>query len=562
MPLFRPAALHTVFSLLIVGLVSGRSATAQVAASDSASGQPMSVGDAVQLAMGHSPTLNIAKNAVLRARGEQAQARSGLLPQLSGSAAYTRTLQSQFQSAFNSTASRDTTTVAFPAPCNQYLLSASAPIADRVTGLEQYAQCSSAATGFGGINFSQIGFGSPNTYTLGLNFSQNLFTGGRLLGQVQTANAQRRSADIEVNAQHAQLILDVTQAYYTAALSDRLLTIAQSSLQQADDVLTQTQAQQRVGNASEYDLLRATVSRDNERPVVIQRQSERQLAYLRLKQLLHVPLDRPLTLTTNIEDTAAVIPGVDMARAAAPDTLTDRRAPVREASEGVTAQKGQVRVARAEYWPSLVLSSAYSRVAYPSNFFPSWDTFYPNWTISLGASVPFFTGGRIHGDEMVARANLRDAYDRLQQARDNAALDARDALNTLDQADATLKASQGTADQAERAYQIAQVRYREGMSTQVELNDARNQLAQALINRAQAARDVLVARVRLALLPDLPLQTQGAGTSAVAPQQTRLSQPSQMSPSQSQSSSQSQMQPATGQPYSTTVPGTTVGGSY
>ena len=546
-------------TLLLIAFAGARPLTAQVAATDASAGQPMSLADAVQLAMGHSPTLNIARNAVLRAHGQQYQARSGFLPQLSGSASYTRTLQSQFASAFSSTTPADTAAVAFPAPCNQYLASSAAPLADRVTGLEAYDRCSAASTGVGGINFSQIGFGSPNTYSFGLNFTQNLFTGGRLAGQLQAANAQRQSADIEVNAQHAQLLLDVTQAYYTAALSDRLLSIAQLSLQQADDVLTQTQQQQRVGNTSEYDLLRASVSRDNARPIVIQRQSERQLAYLRLKQLLHVSLDSPLRLTTDIEDTTAVPPGVSAQQAAVPDTLTDHRAPVREASQGVAAQKGQLRVARAEYWPSLVLSSAYSRVAYPSNFFPSWDNFYPNWTVSLGASVPFFTGGRVRGNEMVARANLHDAYDRLQQARDNAALDTRDALNTLDQAQATLKASQGTADQASRAYQIAQVRYREGMSTQVELNDARNQLAQALINRAQAARDVLVARVRLALLPDLPLQTQGAGASqasqsAVSQQQTQMSQ-------QSQTSSQTQAQSSAGQ-VAAPVPGTVPGGSY
>ena len=292
--------------VLAIAVLGAHPVAAQVVTNDSTSGQSMSLDEAVQLAEGHSPTLHMARNAVLRAQGEQTEAQSGLFPQFNGSASYTRTLQSQFASVLtgSSTPTTTTTTPAPAAPCNQYILGGTAPIANRVTGLEQYAQCAAANNGgFGGINFSQIGFGSPNTYSFGVNASQNLFTGGRLTGQIQSAKAQRRSADIEVSAQHAQLILDVTQAYYTAALSDRLLAIAQASLQQADDVLTQTQLQKKVGNTSEYDLLRASVSRDNERPIVIQRQSERLLAYLRLKQLLHVPLDRPLRLTTAIEDT-------------------------------------------------------------------------------------------------------------------------------------------------------------------------------------------------------------------------------------------------------------------
>ena len=66
------------------------------------------------------------------------------------------------------------------------------------------------------------------------------------------------------------------------------------------------------------------------------------------------------------------------------------------------------------------------------------------------------------------------------------------------------KRAAGTVQQAERAYQIAELRNREGLSTQLELSDSRLSLQVAQANRAQAARDVQVARARVALLPSLP----------------------------------------------------------
>jgi outer membrane protein TolC len=78
----------------------------------------------------------------------------------------------------------------------------------------------------------------------------------------------------------------------------------------------------------------------------------------------------------------------------------------------------------------------------------------------------------------------------------------------LQQAQAALAASQGTTGQATKAYNIAEVRYREGLSTQVELNDSRLLLQQAAANSALAVRNMQVARIRVALLRDLPL---GAG---------------------------------------------------
>jgi outer membrane protein TolC len=49
------------------------------------------------------------------------------------------------------------------------------------------------------------------------------------------------------------------------------------------------------------------------------------------------------------------------------------------------------------------------------------------------------------------------------------------------------------------------VRYREGISTQTELAEARLLLQQAQAQRAQSARALQVARLRLALFRDLPL---------------------------------------------------------
>jgi outer membrane protein TolC len=84
-----------------------------------------------------------------------------------------------------------------------------------------------------------------------------------------------------------------------------------------------------------------------------------------------------------------------------------------------------------------------------------------------------------------------------------------------------LRASEGTAAQAARAYSIAELRFREGISTHTELLHSRLALEQAGANRAQAARDALVARMRMALLPRLPLGTGAAPTSGSAARSAR-----------------------------------------
>jgi len=359
--------------------------------------------------------------------------------------------------------------------------------------------------------------------------SYTLFSGGRVNAQYAAAAAGRRSADVEVTAQRAQLQLDVAQAYYDAALADRLVDIADSSLVQTEEALRQTSLARTVGNQSEFDLLRARVTRDNQIPPLLQAKTSRNLAYLRLKQLLNFPYSDSLALTDGIVDveqaanarvTAAsndratlttLVFAMSDSIVRLSDTTTEARSTVRQLDESLTAQEMQRKIARSEYLPNLTLSTSYGRVAFPTGGVPNWNNFVNNWTVTVGASMPLFTGGRIRGENVVAQANVAEAKARLQQTKEFASLDARQAVAELQQAVATLAASGGTADQATRAYNIAEVRFKEGLSTQLELTESRLLLQQARANRAQAARDFQVARLRLTLLKDLPL---GAGNAA------------------------------------------------
>lgn len=494
--------------------------------------RPLSLDEAMKIAERQSENLQIARAGVDRARGQVMQARSQYLPQLNGSLQYTRTLKSQFEVLQNSqpqpgpdvppAPARDTTT--FFTPCTRYLAPAGGTEAERLAGLETFAQCASG--GGGGIDFTKVGFGAPNQYQLGLTGSLNLFTGGRVNAQYAAAAAGRRSADVEVTAQRAQLQLDVAQAYYDAALADRLVDIADSSLVQTEEALRQTTLARQVGNQSEFDLLRARVTRDNQIPPLLQAKTSRNLSYLRLKQLLNVPYSDSLTLTDGIVDVEAAanarVTAASNDRATLTamvfalsdsivrlsDTTTEARSTVRQLDESLTAQEMQRKIARSEYLPNLTLSTSYGRVAFPTGGVPNWNNFVNNWTVTVGASMPLFTGGRIRGENVVAQANVAEAKARLQQTKELASLDARQAVAELQQAVATLAASGGTADQATRAYNIAEVRFKEGLSTQLELTESRLLLQQARANRAQAARDFQVARLRLTLLRDLPL---GAG---------------------------------------------------
>lgn len=492
----------------------------------------VSLAEALKLAERGSEDVQIARASVDRARGQQRIASSQFLPQLNGQFSYARTLASQFE-GFSFGGGPDTASIR--AVCAPNIPDNATPT-ERQNAINAAKSCVplGASAGGGGADFSSVGFGAKNAWTFGLQFAQPIFTGGAATGQRKAANAGRRASDIELTAQRAQLMLDVTQAYYNTVLAARLAEVADAALSMSNDVLRQTTSARQVGSTSEFDLLRAQVARDNQVPIVLQRQNDRVVAMLRLKQMLEIPLDDSLQLTTSIDepDTMAIA-AAGPTRASA-QTLVDERAVVRQALANVEAQQGLLRAARGGRLPTISVTSGYQRLYFPNEALDFSVEARENWTIGLSANVSLLSGGRTSGNVLMASANLREAQARLQQARELAALDSRIALSQLAQAEASWLASRGTAEQARRAYSIDQIRYREGISTQTELSNSQLLLEQALVNRAVAARDLAVARMRLALLPDLPFgslgtpgasmqQGGGAGAQTPAPQPPRTS---------------------------------------
>ena len=470
---------------LLPALLPTRAIAQQPAAAPvSATPAALSLAEALRIAERKSEGVAIAGAGVVRARGQQAQANAQRLPQINGSAGYQRAIQNQFQAI-----------------------------------TERFSDPNDTTSG-GGLADSPIGriFAAPNTFTFSLSATQNLYTAGRLPAARAGANAARSAADIAYESSKAQAVLDAAQAYFDAVAADQFLAIAESSLVLTTRALAQTQLAREVGSAAEFDLLRARVARDNQRPLVIQARGARTTAYLRLKQLLDLPLAAPLELTTPIRDDAATVAEITGPitladeRTLTPDTSVAARATVRQAEAQVSASEQALKTARLARIPAVQLSSTYQRFAYPpeGTFLPTaLDLYFPNWNVTLGLSFPVFTGGRLRGDRLVAEANLTEAQQRLQQTREGASLDALLALTALEQAQAGYLASVGTDAQAAQAYRIAEVRFQEGISTQLELTEVRVQLEQARLQRVNAARDLEIAKLRLALLKDLPLTAGG-----------------------------------------------------
>ena len=400
---------------------------------------PLTLEQVLALAEARSETVGVARSGIERASGEQLRARSGLFPQLTASASYDRALASEFSSVFGSGDGGPS--------CPPFTLDPGAALDERVAEIERAIDCGAIGGSFFGGGGSEDGeidlpFGRKNTWRVNLVFSQNVYSGGRIGAQTAIAAVGRDSADLALSSARAQLLYDATRAFYDAALSEQLVRIAEATLAQAEATVAQVQSGYEAGAQPEFELLRARVSRDNQRPAVIRGRAARDVALLRLKQLLDLPADAPLQIIAPLDGSVVEPPPAFAGRlpAAGPELpAIESRTAVREAAATVRLREATLRLTEAERRASVTVTSNYTQVAYPSDFFPTGD-FRTNWTVGANLQFPILTGGRQRGSEIVGRADVQSARLQLQQIRELAQLDVESALAELTAARAAFDA--------------------------------------------------------------------------------------------------------------------------
>src|SRR5688572_11919430 len=223
--------------------------------------------------------------------------------------------------------------------------------AARAAGIPQARLTTTYSKVFENARANAVGsvFNQPNTYNTSLNLSQSLFQGGRITAGRRVAESTREAVRQDQRETKARVSVDAQRAYLQALYTQQLAALQDTNLPLAQSRLAQVEQLERAGRAARYDVLRARVARSNIEPLVIQARNDREIALLELKRQLNIPVNQPVTLASAIDPVAlraTLATLVDSA--ASPD-----RASLRSAELAVRAREEGIRIARADYLPTL-----------------------------------------------------------------------------------------------------------------------------------------------------------------------------------------------------------------
>jgi outer membrane protein TolC len=388
----------------------------------------------------------------------------------------------------------------------------------RASGLPQLRLNTTYTRAFKNARATAVGqlFNQPNTYNVNLNLSQTVFQGGRIAAASRAASAVREASRLDAHEVRAAVTVDVQRAYLNALVAERVAAIQEENLTLASARVAQVQQLQSAGRVARYDLLRARVERANLEPLAIQARSDQELALLELKRVLNIPAEQPLVLTSSLDANAAttLLASLD------DTTAIPQRASIRAAELDVRARQQGVRIARADYLPSVAVSlqNGYQAfpppgMGFPARFGEAAPAFCPEpnatrscqnggWfedrAIALTLSWPVFDGFRTKANIDLAQAQQRLAELELQQTREAVTIEVARARAELRRVRALFLAQQQNAAEAREAFDLATLRFARGLSTQLEVSDAQLALLTAQTNQARTTHDLYLAGAELA----------------------------------------------------------------
>ncbi len=399
--------------------------------------QPLSLNEAIDLAIQRSPSLLVSRLGVERSQGVVKEAEAGRLPTLGSSAVYnySETAQSKLGSSFTS--------------FNNGLISNGNGVSTSLTG-----------------NIVQANW--------------KLYTSGLVDARIDNAVQGLKFSTLDVEKQLQDLKVGVATAYFKLQTADGNVEIAQSAVRNAEASLRDAQAQERAGVGTKFDVLQQQVQVANTQQQLLVAQNNRVVAQRDLARQLNFVEPTNVLAKDPIEESGSWDLSLE-------DSIFQAYAKRVELPEFVAQEqqaKAQERLAYAQLGPQLSLTGAvdFAKPLGNSSNVPGQIGY------SVGAQLQwnFFDGGVAQGQAQQAVAAAKIARVNFINTNNQVRFDVEQQLFTLESSKQQIATSRQAQAQAEESLRLSRLRFKAGVGTQTEVITTENALTQAKVNLLQA----------------------------------------------------------------------------
>ncbi|MGZ5303245.1 MAG: TolC family protein, partial [Bacteroidia bacterium] len=335
-----------------------------------------------------------------------------------------------------------------------------------------------------------VQFGTKYTATAGVTISQLIFDGSYIVGlkasktYVDLARKNARRSKIEAAA-------EVTKAYYGVIVNQRRLDIIDANITRLSKAYNDTKALNEQGFVEKIDVDRLSVTLNSLEVEKQKLQNFISLSNYLLKFQMGMPVDAQLTLTDSISEINFVPQSADKI-----DYTKRIEYAMLQTQKNLLTLDLQRH--RSGYLPSLVAFGSLSTQAQRNefNFFKGGE-WYETALIGGKLSVPIFDGLQKRARIQSSKISLQKTDNDISSLENAIALDITNAKLMYENTNKTLEIQRKNMELAQEIARVAQIKYKEGVGSNLEVVSAEAALKEAQTSYFNALYDVIISQVDL-----------------------------------------------------------------
>ncbi|MFQ5688857.1 MAG: TolC family protein [Gemmatimonadota bacterium] len=313
------------------------------------------------------------------------------------------------------------------------------------------------------------------SYSSTLGASYDLFTGLRRQSTLKSARLGVAAENARLRQSEYQIIHDVKQAYFNAIASRELVNVQRETVQRQIDQLNFVQQQVDLGRATRSDLLRSQVDLNNAKLDLLNAENAARASTFQLGEVLGIEERVAPVAEATLETEPFNLSREQLLRRALAGAPS-----VTSAVASARAANASVGSARSAYLPSLTFNGGW---AWQDAGFPPSNR---SWSLSLRGSYPLFNGFQRESAIYRAQAQANQAHAQERAARLAVRKDVDAAYSQIRSAEAAISLAEQSVELSQESLRVIQERYRLGLATILDLEQAQITLSQSqvdLINR-------------------------------------------------------------------------------
>jgi outer membrane protein len=319
----------------------------------------------------------------------------------------------------------------------------------------------------------EVKFGRQHNASANIRLDQLVFSGSYIVG-LQASKSYLLFAEQNLEKTQIDIKELVTGTYYLILISEKSKKILDANLANLEQTLYEIKERYKEGfvEATDVDQVQISVTNLKNSIHYIERQVE--IAYMLLKFQMGLDLEQKITLTDELEQILNQVDVADLIEQEfdLKDNINYKLLNTQERLTELSLKNEKV-----QYWPTVSAYWYHTRNAMRDsfNFFDFREKWYPVTVAGFRVDFPVFRSGLQKNKVKQAEVELKKARINKRKASQSLLLEVAQTKKDLATAHENYLNAKENVSLAERVYNVTLIKYREGISSSMDLIQAHNQ---------------------------------------------------------------------------------------